>query len=101
MLWKITEADGKYTARYQSQGAMEPGAELHHEHVFQKKRMIDRLIAASAEEIDGILADACCCVVTRQEHERLKSYDNEYGWERYRKAGIVVIDTQSAKRIIE
>jgi len=100
MLWKITEANGKYTARCQSQGAMELGVNLQHKHVFQKKQMINRLMTAPIDEIDRILADACCCVVTRQEHERLKPFDNEYGRERYRKAGIIVIDKQTGERIV-
>lgn len=48
---------------------------------------------AKLEEVDGILKDAVGCVVTRDEHTRLKAFDQEYGWERYRKAGLRVMDT--------
>jgi hypothetical protein len=78
-----------------SQGALYPpgSAGLQHERVFQKRKMIDLLMAAKSEEIDGILENAVGCTITTEEHGRLALFDNEYGWERYRKAGIAVIDT--------
>jgi hypothetical protein len=56
--------------------------------------MIDELLEAASEDaIEGILACAVGCTVTLDEHSRLHCFDDEYGWERYRKAGIVVLDT--------
>lgn len=49
-------------------------------------------MAAKPEEIDNILEDAVGCTVTTEEHDRLAPFDDEYGWERYRKAGITVIN---------
>jgi len=40
------------------------------------------------------------CTVTKEEHALLKRFNDEYGWERYRKAGLTVIDTQTGKRVI-
>jgi hypothetical protein len=73
---------------------------LHHEHVFPKKKMIDDLQkASSSEEIDRILATAVGCVVTRDEHARLRQYDHEVGWQRYRSAGIGVVDRETGERV--
>jgi hypothetical protein len=95
LLWRITEADGKYNTRYRTSGAIDCSdkSQLRHEHVCQRSRMITLLMNAKPEEVDGILKDAVGCVVTRDEHTRLKAFDQEYGWERYRKAGLRVMDT--------
>jgi hypothetical protein len=55
--------------------------------------MIDALIGATPAQIDEILALAIGCTVTREEADRLLQFDSDYGWERYRKAGIEVLDT--------
>ena len=58
LLWKMTEAEShKYKTRFQSQGAIEGSGKgkLRHEHVFQRSRMIDELLQAKPEELDGIL----------------------------------------------
>lgn len=102
MLWKLTEADGKHNTRHRSDGAM-PHSDpklLHHEHVFPKKKMIDDLQrASSSDEIDRILATAVGCVVTPDEHTRLRQYDHEVGWQRYRGAGIGVVNCETGERV--
>jgi hypothetical protein len=103
LLWKLTEAESqKYETRFQTQGAMECSdqTKLRHEHVYQRKQMIARLLKAKLEEVDGILANAVGCTVTIDEHSRLAKWDDEYGWDRYRKAGLVVIDTATGERWI-
>ena len=55
--------------------------------------MIDALIEAAPDQIDEILTLAVGCTVTREEADRLLQFDSDYGWERYRKAGIEVLDT--------
>ena len=60
--------------------------------------MIAALEKAAPHEVDDILKDAIGCTVTVEEHTRLSKFDEEYGWERYRKAGISVIDTQTGER---
>jgi hypothetical protein len=104
LLWKLTEAEShnKYSTRYQTEGAMACRAKskLRHEHVYQRNQMIGRLLNAKLEEVDGILENAVGCTVTIDEHSRLAKSDDEYGWERYRKAGLVVIDTATGERWI-
>jgi hypothetical protein len=102
-LWKITEAEGggrsgKYKLRFRSQASL--GADkkqLHHERVYQRRRMIRELIA-SPEQLERIVSKAVACVVTKDEHRQLdRVANNLYGWERYIKAGIIVIDMATAK----
>jgi hypothetical protein len=101
LLWKITEAESaKYETRYQSQGAIEGKGRLQHDHVYQRQKMIAALLEASPQEVDEILDAAVGCTVTVEEHHRLKAFDHEYGWERYRKAEVLVIDTASGERLV-
>lgn len=103
LLRKITEAEAsKHKTRYQSQGAIGCSNEdkLRHDHVYQRSRMIDALLKAKPEDVDGILKDDIACTVTIDEHRRLAAFDHEYGWDRYRKAGLVVIDTKNGEPVI-
>src|ERR1043165_8704771 len=70
LLWKITQARGKYTTRHRSRASMEAGATLRHDHVFTRKDITDRIIA-EPERAREILRDAIACVVTADEHRRL------------------------------
>jgi hypothetical protein len=103
LLWKITEAEStKYKTRFQSQGALRRGdkVKLRHDHVFQRSKMIAALEEATAHKVDLILKKAFGCTVTIKEHSLLSKFDKKYdGWARYRKAGIVVINTQTCKRV--
>ena len=62
--------------------------------------MIAALKKAAPRKIDDILKTAIGCTVTVKEHQRLSRFDVEYGWRRYRKAGIKVVDTKTDKRKI-
>jgi len=93
LLWKITEARGKYTTRYRSRGSNESGVKVQHEHVFTRKDLTDRILAAP-ERTREILHDAIGCVVTVDEHRKLSIVDQSLrGWKRYEAAGVEVIDT--------
>mgnify|MGYP006865058110 CR=1 FL=1 len=92
-IWKITEADGKFNLRYWSEGALSASkSELRHEHVYERKELIERLMRG--ENVDVISALAIACVVTRAEHSRLSALPEsvQTGWERYREAGVRVYD---------
>ena len=73
-IWKITEVDGKYKTRYRSEGALHitDSSKLHHEHVFEKKHLIDSLLE-DPDSYKSILDTAIGCVVTREEHALLTS----------------------------
>lgn len=99
LLWKLTEAesDHKHRTRFQSEGALACTERklLRHEHVFQRNKMIEELLQSEPTGLDNILANAIGCTVTVEEHKRLAAYEDEYGWERYRKARVIVVDTMT------
>lgn len=102
LLWKITEARGKYTTRYQSLGARNApkGTKLQHEHVTTRKHLIDDILI-HPEQARAIASTAIGCVVTKQEHELLTRITREQpklrGWDRYHAAGITIIDTDATQ----
>jgi hypothetical protein len=98
-LWQITKAEGrhKYDLRYYSQEALTaPRKELRHEHVYQRQKMIKELIR-HPDRVESIVAKVVGCVVTKGEHAKLDAVDRQFpeleGWDRYRQAGISVVDT--------
>lgn len=104
LLWKITEAESfhKHKTRFQSQRASRCNGKekLQHDHVYQRAKMVADLEKATPQKVDVILKKACGCTVTVKEHGRLSTFAKYDGWARYRKAGIVVIDTQTGKRVV-
>ena len=95
-LWYVTEAEaGKLNTRFRSRASREPGAVLRHDHVYERAKMAERLIA-HPDELDRILDLAVGCVVTKEEHARLTAVSRQHpdldGWRRYRAAGIEVVD---------
>lgn len=107
-LWFVTETEGKYGARYKTRGVLDLEAEapianwqsrLRHEHVVTRKQLADRLRAG--EDPERVVADAVACIVTKEEHDKLTPFDRTHkGWDRYRAAGIEVIDTSTGDRFV-
>jgi hypothetical protein len=103
-IWKYTESDGKYTTRYRSVGSLgKPPSLLHHEHVIPRKLLIDQILA-NPENVADVIATAIGCVVLREEHVRLnavgKADASLEGWERYRRAGVTVVDLSTGTYVI-
>jgi hypothetical protein len=95
VLWKITEAEGKYRLRFRSAGALtcKQANQLRHEHVFTRKQLTHELLH-HPRAIKRILTKCLACVVTKAEHTKLNRVPSAVqGWARYRKAGIKVYDT--------
>lgn len=93
-IWKITEADGKWNVRFRSEKALSSSDNLRHEHVYERKHLIDRLI--SGESVESVIRDAIACVVTKDEHLVL-SRQTSSGWDRYREAKIKVFDLEESR----
>jgi hypothetical protein len=96
MLWKITEAGGKYRTRFRSRASLDdPSAKPIHEHVFTRKHLTDEIMANPSRARE-VLASAIGCVVTAEEHRRLAEAERKdpalRGWDRYKAAGIEVVD---------
>jgi hypothetical protein len=102
-VWEVTKLGGDFKGRYRSKGVMVSGVEIQRDHVIQKARIVERLLANS-EQIETILADIVHCVVTRAEHERLTAYSRMNlavdGWERYKGAGVEVMDMLTGEQMI-
>jgi hypothetical protein len=95
VLWLVTVApSGKYTTRFRSQAAVnDPKADLRHEHVYTRRSLVERMLADPSSIEVVIREQAIGCVVTKDEHRRLSFFDRTHeGWERYRAAGIDVLD---------
>lgn len=92
LIWQITTAHSKYHTRYRSAGVLKDHADsemLHHEHVYTIKWLIAEL-SKPGSRIDEVLNLITACVVTQQDHGKLKA--SGVGWERYRDAKIEVYD---------
>jgi hypothetical protein len=59
--------------------------------------MIEALLQAKSEDVDEILRNAVGCTVTKEEHTLLEQFKHLDGWERYRQAGMVVIDMETGQ----
>ena len=97
-IWQITEIDGKYNTRYRSEGAMDKKNwnEVRHEHVYQRKHLIERLL--EGDNIDKVISDATACLVTKAEHGKLS--EALIGWERYKSANIRVFDLKETRQLL-
>jgi hypothetical protein len=112
--WFISEADGKYTTRYRSKkvvdlarrylrtvsrGPAKRGTAnvqakarrelIQHEHVNTRKSITDKILRHPTQVV-SILNQVIGCVVTKDEHSRLRKAAR--GWGRYRHAGVRVYD---------
>lgn len=100
MIWKITEAHGKYTTRYCSASARKDEGKLEHEHVIPRKVLIDQLLT-NPSDAEQILQPVIACTVTVEEHICLSKVPADVGgWDRYTRAKIQVIDRQTGKRFL-
>ena len=103
-VWLITEAESpKHATRFRSEASLEADSgELQHEHVFQLRHLIARLVA-DPSSLDEVVRQAVACTVTRSEHAVLTKVSRESpeldGWARYSKAGIRVIDTATGRLV--
>lgn len=95
-LSKYTEGEGghKHKTRFRSKASYAAGSKLRHDHVYQRARMVD-LLMAQPENVEAILSSAVGCTITKEEHAGLDNYRHLDGWERYREAGIVIVDTET------
>jgi hypothetical protein len=91
-IWMFMEARGKYKTRYVAQGSLVPDARIRHEHVIPRKTLRLAMLRCP-DRVERVMRLAVACIVTEDEHRRLAA--GEFGWNRYRQAGIIVIDRES------
>ena len=94
--WFISTADGKHKTRYRSRLIVElatnnPSSieKINHEHVFTRKEITEQLLK-NPQKVDELLDVVIGCIVTKAEHDRMNAKSS--GWERYKNAGIEVLD---------
>jgi hypothetical protein len=102
-IWKYTEANGKNKTRYRSRAAIgAPASEINHEHVVTRKSLIAEMIK-SPDGVEEIMSGAVACCVLRTEHSTLAAVEKESpeltGWDRYKAAGIEVIDLATGETV--
>ena len=103
VLWIISEADGKYSARYRTAEVVRLATEdptsrtkIQHEHVFPRKKVIKSILdqrhklLKRPRLLDELLDQTVACVVTAQEHTKL--CNSKEGRQRYGDAKVPVLD---------
>ncbi len=96
--WWVTEADGKWRTRFRSQKVVELARtasnsqmRINHEHVFGRAALADLMLTDPKQAIATM--ELCVgCIVTVEEHAHLTAQRGASGWERYRRAKVVVLD---------
>lgn len=106
-MWKWTEAVGvqpyaKYNIPLVSARVMDRNepVKVHHEHVWARKWMVDRLLAERPWSEMGLREfleeHGVACIVTVEEHGRLGAVRGQ-GWTRYLAAGVEVWDRKAQR----
>ena len=116
LLWKHTEAHGKYLGcKHWSDSALEslkkhnnkvitsksidPIGALRHEHLFPRKQSVElllSLVSPTLDSVNDLLKLNIGVVVTVEEHNRLSRDGNQNDpWQRYRDANITWTELQS------
>lgn len=102
-LWQVAFATGNSQSRfmgpYRSEAVItQPGLKIQRDHAHRRATLLSELLGPSPD-LDSIIERAqCCCIVTEEEHQRLRSVDID-GWDRYAAAGIVVYDMRHGRRM--
>ncbi|MGD0799607.1 MAG: hypothetical protein ABR910_17980 [Acidobacteriaceae bacterium] len=97
---KVTEANcRKHETRFCSLEAYSnPDRPVEHEHVDTILSLRQKLLSACPEQVESILRNAQACVVTLPEHQDLSMIpDSVCGWDRYKAAGIKVVDVKETQ----
>ena len=86
-IWLIVELTGNFYSRYRSVEVItKPGARIQRDHIYTRKALVAEL-QAGASNVRSIIDRASCCIVTKDEHDRLSKVPKSVvGWERYRAA---------------
>lgn len=97
--WWVTEADGKWRTRFRSARVIElahdqPESQvsINHEHVYGRAELAERMLE-DPSQVAAILELCVGCIVTVEEHRVLSAQRGVQGWDRYRAAGVRVLDT--------
>jgi len=103
-IWEVTyakgNAQGRAFGRYRSREVIStPGLQIQRDHIHEMKVLISLLLRESPD-VERIVQLADCCVVTKDEHDRLTAIGKTTGGHaRYAHAGVVVFDMLTERPI--
>lgn len=100
---KYTEGEGKATTRFRSLDAVGARPELcNYDHVWPRKALIEEMLQAPMR-CKEIMAKAIGCNVLIAERQKIAAAERAdpslEGWDRYRAAGVVVVDLLTEEQI--
>ena len=86
-VWLVVELTGNFFSRHRSEGTTSTlGVRIQRDHVHTRRLLVAELLAGT-EDVRSVIDRAHCCVVTKEEHDRLsKAPQTVIGWDRYRAA---------------
>jgi hypothetical protein len=92
-IWEVAKATGDFCSRHRSEQVIRTvGTRIQRDHIYKKSTLVEELLNPSPN-LDRVIEQARCCIVTVEEHQALHRIDSDLdGWDRYRAAGIVVYD---------
>jgi hypothetical protein len=103
LIWKITEANGKWSTRYRSEGVLDDSeCKIQHEHVYTRKFLTEQILQ-NPSNAEHIVQNAIGCLVTEQEHSKLTAITSSQklqGWDRYEAAQITIYDMLTGNAFI-
>ena len=71
------------------------GIRIQRDHIYPRKQLVDEVLAREVA-LTSIVERARCCIVTKEEHDRLSKVEASIqGHERYRLAGVEVRDMET------
>ena len=88
---KVARATGDSRGRYRSEGVSRTvGARIQRDHIWKKHTLAEKSLSGSTD-LDSIIEQAHCCVVTVGEHGRLRAISADLdSWERYKATAALV-----------
>jgi hypothetical protein len=100
-IWEVARATGDFQSRYRSKRVIRTaGTRIQRDHIYKKSTLVEELLSPSPD-IDRVIEQARCCIVTADEHQRLHDIDGDLdGWDRYRATGIIVYDMLDETRVV-
>jgi hypothetical protein len=95
-LWLVAELSGDFAPRHRSDGVLQNlGVKIQRDHVYPRAELIASILAGN-EDLSEVVARAICCLVTKEEHNRLSEIPPHVkGWDRYREAAVIYRDMTS------
>lgn len=90
-VWLVVELTGNFYSRYRSEGTTSKvGVRIQRDHIYTRRSLVAELLAGT-QNIRSVIDRAKCCVVTKEEHDRLtKVPQTVIGLDRYRLAVPIV-----------